>query len=1018
LNNSLKFFLSLAGTIVFVALGAGATLWMLRQIDEAAVARMQSYSLIIRGNAVLSALRDAETGQRGFALTGDEAFLAPYLAVQDKVAGELTALQEASLNPAARQHLHLLVPLVAEKMEEMAQVIDLRRKQDLPAVIARVAEGRGKRLMDSIRVEFAAYTELMGNEVERHNAEFRSRMQTLMILLVTAGFIMLLLALASTYYVHREGRHRLAGLVHAETEHRLARQTEAALILAQANAALQVSEGKLAVTLHSIGDGVIAMDVAGRVTLMNPVAEQLTGWTQAEGTLRPVEEVFRIISQETRLPAVSPVGATLAHGTTLGLVNHTLLLHRQGRECPIADSCAPIRDEAGRVVGAVLVFRDVTKEEAVRRALSDQQAYTRSLFETNIDALMVTDPAGLVTDVNEQMMTLTGCTRAELVGAPFQSRFTDPARAAASLALVLDQKKVTDYELVARAKHGPETFVSYNATPFYDGEGRLRGMFAAARDISERRQTMERLGRTLEELNLANANLAETSRLKDEFLANMSHELRTPLNAILGLSESLLEQLTGPLTPRQVKSVTTIGTSGQHLLALINDILDLSKIEAGKLELNLETVNLDEFCQSCLLFVRTQAMQKQIGVAFEHDGRRGTFPADARRFKQVLVNLLTNAVKFTPPGGNIGLRVATPEGEGRIRFTVWDTGIGIAPAESAKLFQAFSQIDSGLSRAQEGTGLGLALVGKLVELHGGSVVLESEPGKGSRFIVTLPLVESPASVQPWTPGASVAAACQDFHRVLIIEDDPTSGAILAGFLAELGLDSRQHLRGETAISAVLRERPDLILLDILLPGESGWVVLAKLKEHPETRGIPVIVVSFVEEPEKSRALGALAHLTKPVTRAQLAKFFRPVGAGPTPRLPEGAGLARARPLLLLAEDNKANIETIGGYLEDKGYALFYAMNGLQAVKLARELRPALILMDIQMPVLDGLAAIRQIREEGIDRAVPIIALTALVMPGDRERCLAAGATDYMSKPVGLKSLAALVDKLTANPGRP
>jgi signal transduction histidine kinase len=266
--------------------------------------------------------------------------------------------------------------------------------------------------------------------------------------------------------------------------------------------------------------------------------------------------------------------------------------------------------------------------------------------------------------------------------------------------------------------------------------------------IAENLQAATALRAAHAELGRVNAELAHASRLKDEFLANMSHELRTPLNAILGLSEMLLEQHAGPLTPRQVRSVTTVFTSGQHLLALINDILDLSKIEAGKLELNVAPIPVAEFCQSCLEFVRTQARQKTISVEFEPDGRVQVFSADPKHFKQVLVNLLTNAVKFTPPGGRIGLSVAAPAGEEVVRFTVWDTGIGIAPADAPKLFRAFTQIDSGLNREQEGTGLGLALVAKLVELHGGSVALASEPGRGSRFSVTLPWAATPAAPPP------------------------------------------------------------------------------------------------------------------------------------------------------------------------------------------------------------------------------------------------------------------------------
>ena len=264
-------------------------------------------------------------------------------------------------------------------------------------------------------------------------------------------------------------------------------------------------------------------------------------------------------------------------------------IRKDGSRFPAVVSVTALRDVQNAIIGYLLIGTDNTarkriegEQEQLAQRLRDQQFYTRSLFESNIDALMTTDPSGIITDVNKQMEALTGSTRDELIGAPFRNSFTDPERAEAGIKLVLSEKKVTNYELTARARDGKETLVSYNATTFYDRGRRLQGVFAAARDVTERQRAEENLRRALTELNLANAELAQASRLKDEFLANMSHELRTPLNAILGLSEALVEQVYATLTPRQLKSVTTISTSGQHLLVLINDILDLSKIEAGK----------------------------------------------------------------------------------------------------------------------------------------------------------------------------------------------------------------------------------------------------------------------------------------------------------------------------------------------------------------------------------------------------------------------------------------------------
>jgi PAS domain S-box-containing protein len=772
----------------------------------------------------------------------------------------------------------------------------------------------------------------------------------------------------------------------------------------------------------------IATDAKGVIQIFNVGAERMLGYAAVDvvnkvtpADISDLQEVIaraKALSAELATP-IAPGFEALVFKASRGIedIYELTYVRKDGSRFPAVVSVTALRDERIEIIGYLLIGTDNSarkKIEADRcildQRLRDQQFYTRSLIESNVDALMTTDPTGIITDVNKQMEILTGCTRDELIGAPFKDFFTDPERAEAGIKRVLNERKVTDYELTARTIDGKETVVSYNAATFYDRKRKLQGVFASARDVTDRTKFEQSLQDTNAKLDSAKSVAEKANISKTDFLSNMSHELRTPLSAILGLSEGLLEQVSGPLTQRQVKSVTTISTSGKHLLTLINDILDLSKVESGHLELNPETVNIQDFCESCLLFVRTQAIQKNIEVVFEHGACVGQFSADPKRLKQILVNLLTNAVKFTPQGGRIGLTVIAAESDDTVKFTVWDTGIGIAPANMAKLFRAFSQIDSSLSRGQEGTGLGLVLVAKLVELHGGSVALESAPGKGSRFTVTLPRVSASAQFRDSAP--EDLSSRRSYRRALIIDDDPTSGGILVDYLTELGLKSVLHMRGDGSVEAALREQPDVILLDILLPGESGWVTLARLKEHPGTRDIPVVVVSVVDEPGKSKALGAAAHFTKPITRAQLAGFLQREEVSPlVGARPSAADFPPTGSTILLAEDNGANVQTVGGYLEDKGYVMHYAPNGLVAVKLARELRPSLILMDIQMPIMDGLTAMREIRSDPALRAIPIIALTALAMPGDRERCLTAGATDYMSKPLTLNALTELMKGL-------
>jgi signal transduction histidine kinase len=412
----------------------------------------------------------------------------------------------------------------------------------------------------------------------------------------------------------------------------------------------------------------------------------------------------------------------------------------------------------------------------------------------------------------------------------------------------------------------------------------------AIRYTSERRRTMDalteerallarRVAERTAELSAANAELARAVRLKDEFLASMSHELRTPLNGILGLSEALQEGIYGDLTLKQQESLHTISASGMHLLGLINDILDLAKIGAGKMELTFAPVEVVVVAQASLRLISQMAHQKNLHVVSSIDTAVGVLQADARCLTQILVNLLSNAVKFTPTGGTIGLEIIGDMAEHVVHSTVWDTGIGIAEDDQARIFQPFVQLDGRLARQYAGTGLGLALVAQMVDLHNGSIAATSIVGQGSRFTVTI----------PWN---------------------------------EISVE-----KGEAVDT---------------LPGTDG-------DAHPPAR-----------QTTQTR--------------------------------------------VLVVEDNPANLAMVADYLSVKGYEVVVAHEGAEAVAQTRETHPDAIVMDIQMPGMDGLEAIRCIRADPTVATVPIIALTALATPTDRKQCLDAGANDYLSKPVSLRSL--------------
>jgi len=653
--------------------------------------------------------------------------------------------------------------------------------------------------------------------------------------------------------------------IEAEKQRLLDIQEETNKQLQQAHLTLQISEEKLSVTLNSIGDAVIATDAEGCVTLVNPLAEKLTGWTQAEAAGRPVDEVFHIIHKETRLPATIPVMNTLKLGTIHGLANHTVVIAKDGSECDIADSCAPIRDRDGQVIGAVLVFRDVTGEYAVQQALRDQQFYTRSLIESNIDALMTTDPSGIITDVNQQMMALTGHARDELIGTPFKHYFTDPALAEAGIRRVLNENNVSDYELTACAMDGRKTEVSYNAATFYNADGELQGVFAAARDVTERHRLDQLLHEKNTELESAK-DLAEKANLaKSIFLSRMSHELRTPLNAILGFAQ-LLEIGNPPPTDTQALRLHQIVKAGWYLLELINEILDLAVIESGKLSLSREAVSLFEVMRECKAMIEPQANDHAIQMNFIPFDERWFAYADRTRVKQVLINLLSNAIKYNRENGKVVVTctVSSPD---RIQISIKDTGNGLPPEKLLQLFKPFNRLgqENGI---EEGTGIGLVVAKQLVELMGGSISVKSTVGVGSEFCIELIRDAIPQlSTEQIMPDAAMLASSEK-ATLLYVEDNPANLILVEQIIA--GHPNIRMLSAYDALQGILLARthlPDVILMDINLPGISGTEAMKILLDNPLTQAIPVIALSanaMVRDIEKGLEAGFFRYLTKPI----------------------------------------------------------------------------------------------------------------------------------------------------------
>ncbi len=645
--------------------------------------------------------------------------------------------------------------------------------------------------------------------------------------------------------------------------------------------------------LHAIVEAspvaIIALDGEGTVRMWNSSAERIFGWSENEVIGRQNPTIPRALEPEyqalltTRMQGLSQSGF------------ETTRLRKDGSLVNVSVWTAPLRNDEGEITGMMTMLVDITdrkqaesekaeslvREQAARAEVDVEKRY-RKLLEAAPDAILEVDRHGRVVLVNRQAERLFGYTRAELLGnrieflIPERFRGRHPGHRDTFFEHPVMRPMGTGLELYARRADGSEFAVDVTLSPYEsDGSGRV---ICVVRDVTERKRAEEQIQtlnqhleqRTAEliatnkELELRNREVERVNRLKDEFLASMSHELRTPLNSIIGFSDLLAEQGAAAFNPKQKRFLGHIQQGSRHLLELINDILDLSKIEAGHLELKYEDFELSQAVSEVVATVRPIATAKNIHFESNVPGELFLY-ADRLRFKQVLYNLLSNAIKFTAVGGHVSIEGSVEPDS--IRFCVADTGIGIPASEQEAIFESFHQVGTTTKGVREGTGLGLAITKRLIEQHGGGIWVESELGKGSRFSFTLPL--RPAIEEPPTSGQSAEGPL-----VLIAEDEGAAQELLVSHLEEAGYRVSTVASGTEAVRAAKNLQPDVITLDLLMPGKSGWQTLDELKKEPTTADIPVIIVSVVEERKKGLSVGAVDYLVKPVSKERLLETIR------------------------------------------------------------------------------------------------------------------------------------------------
>ncbi|MBU2093267.1 MAG: response regulator [Alphaproteobacteria bacterium] len=1082
-----------------------------------------THEVIIALNEMLSTTQDAETGQRGYLLTGNEGYLAPYEDAVARLGGRLDAIAALTRdNPAQQANLVLLRRHVDAKLAELNQTIELRKTSGVEAALAVVNTNRGKIEMDAVRTQ----AEVMRQE--------EIRLRTIR------------LAEMSTAFSAAQSSGVFAGLLGAVL-------TVAVFMLIRRNAAARTRQEWLQ---------------SGQVGL----SEAMMGDKSVEEL---ADSILAFLARYLGFQAgalFKGEGKTYTRAATLGVP---------------ADADIPVRFSVkegllGQVAaeGRPTLVRDVPKGYLTIGSAFGQDAPKHLLIVPTRadDVVNAVIELGFLHAVDERVLELLDQASASigiaLRSARYRTQLQDvleeTQRQAEELQVQSEELRVSNEELEEQGRALKESQVRL--------EQQQVELEQTNSQLEEQAQTLESqrddLERTTAAVQLKARELEQASQYKSDFLANMSHELRTPLNSLLILSKLLGDNPDGNLSAEQVKYAQTIRSSGNDLLTLINDILDLSKIEAGQIQIQTEHLPLQRLAADLRQTFQPVADERKL--TFEiviADDAPAAIESDRQRLEQVLKNLLSNAFKFTERGG-VRL-VVSPAGADRLALAVTDTGIGISTEQQDSIFEAFRQADGTISRRYGGTGLGLSISRELARLLGGAITLASEPGKGSTFTVTVPRAYDPAQVAPRDhaeaagSGAAIAAspkppkpkrvrpkldddrdALADTRRLLlVVEDDDTFAAIVRDLSHEMGFQCIVAGTAEEALILAKEHKPSAVVLDVGLPDQSGLTVLDRLKRDDLTRHIPIHVVSGSDHSQTALSLGAIGHLLKPVKREDLAEVLQSlestltktmrrvlivedddvqrdavgrllasrdvetVGVGTAAEcleqlqgqafdcmvldlsLPDASGFSLLETLsqgghafppvivytghdlsaddeqrlrrysnsiiikgaksperlldevslflhqvvaelppeqqkmiqkarnrdavlegrrVLIVEDDVRNVYSLSSVLEPRGAVVQIARNGQEAIDaLAASAKDPsraidLVLMDVMMPVMDGLVATRHIRGDPQWSKLPIVMLTAKAMPDDQERCLEAGANDYMAKPIDVDKLLSLV----------
>ena len=889
-----------------------------------------------------SSIKDAQASQRAYLITGDGTEVAAFDGVAARARDQIARLREATADNADQQaRVAELERATGRYLGRLREANDLRHREGFEAARRDFESGIRRESFEAVHSIIEATKGAEANLLYHRTKEARASIWRAVSTFTLASLLALTL-LGGVFLLIRRYL--------AETD--------------RAAASLRASEGRVRLLLDSTGEGIYGIDPTGRCTFCNVAALKMFGYDDAAAVLGQDMHALVHHSRPDGTPfSVADCGIYKAALRNESHHDEDVFWRADGSNFPVEYRSHPIR-LGGQTLGAVVTFTDI----AGRRASEETMRLRDRALRAIAQGIFITDPTRSdepITYVNAAFVRLTGYDQGEVEGRDvrfLRGPETDPD-ALEDLKQAFRAGHECSVELLFYHKDGTQFWASLAVSPVHSPSGRVTHFVGVLTDVTERK-------RAEEELQRAKETAEGASRSKSTFLANMSHELRTPLNAIIGYSEMLKEEADDLGREDFAEDLGRIHAAGKHLLGLINDVLDLSKIEAGKMDLYLETFDAAEMIRGVVDTIEPLAEKSGDHLEIECGEGLGSMHADLTKVRQALLNLLSNAVKFTERG-TIRLLAAREAEDGRdwITLDVRDSGIGMTPEQLGRLFQPFTQADASTTRKYGGTGLGLTITRRFCQMMGGDITVRSEPGAGSTFTIRLPaqvaggggggggLVES-----PHTPRS--AEGSDRGPLVLVVDDDAAVRDLMGRLLAREGFRVAYAVDGESALRLARRDRPEVITLDVMMPGLDGWAVLTELKSDPDLADIPVIMVTFVGDRNLGYALGASDYLTKPIDRSRLSAILKKYRAG----LPGG--------LALIVDDDESARRLIRQMMEEAGWNVEEAEDGRVGLERVEASPPDLIILDLTMPNMDGFDFANTLRRRREWRDVPILVVTS------------------------------------------